>query len=837
MRNNNGEIVRRLTNKSLRANRKGNVFIVVAILLTTLLLGSVFSIGMSLTESVHLDGIRIMGTAAHAAVGHPTAAQLKKLGSLNYVKAVGTGCNVASVKSTPKTSNISLSLYYFDSTDWEKMRAPACTDIKGSYPQKENEIMVPAQVLKKAEIDHPSIGMEIPLTYYTGSGKAEKLISKNFRLSGWFTDYTSVNPQTSADMILVSKTFALECGKSIEKDGSADLMFDNPSRTSEYVTHLKQDLHLSANQPIMPVSLYIVDQNSSNAGLIALIFIIAFIVATGYLLIYNVLYISVSRDVRFYGLLKTLGTTPKQIRRIVTGQILRLCLIGIPIGEILAFLFSILFIPTVIAKFGSTSTGAVISFSPYIYLGAALFALITALLGAHKPAKKAAGISPIEAQKFTGVKYQRSHVNQSACHNPCVMAFRNIFRDKKRAIVVLLSLFLGLTTFLAVTTLVASMSTDNYIASLFESDFVLGNNASFDPSAPKQKFDSAFLQKIKALPGFQSLSKTTLEWIHLGYSKEKFGKYVSDFVQKNKVSNLTEKDIKDSFNGSLVGVDRSAIIKLNQKGGKPIDADAFDRGDFALLATDDPSLFSKVHELTISPAHWKSSSSRTNSNGPNTKIQLGGFVPSYFENIGNGLAPTIYVSNTLMNKWYHDPMISKLNIDVAPEKQQQALNTLKQMTDNDHEISRSSKLEQQARLSGLKMTLFALGDGIALVIALIGILNFVNVMSVGIMVRRHELATLESVGMTRKQVKKLLTYEGLGYAAITLFLVLILGNLITYGIFTLFRRQATFVIFTYPFFPMLFVSLVVIAICIITPVLIYRSICRTTIVERLREAE
>lgn len=835
MKNNNGEIIRRLTNKSFRSNRKGNIFIVAAILLTTLLLGSVFSIGMSLMESVKVDGIRIMGTTAHAAVGHLTTAQLKKLGSLDYVKAVGMGYTVASVKSTPKMSDISLSLYYFDSTEWEKMRSPAYTDITGSYPQKEDEIMVPAQVLKKAGINHPSIGMEIPLTYDAGNGNSNKAIQKSFRLSGWYTDYTFVNPQVSADIILVSKAFSQECGKSVEKDGSADIMFDNPSQTSEYVTKLKQDLHLSGNQQIMPVSPYNVDQDTSNAGLIAIIAIIAFIVATGYLLIYNVLYISVSRDVRFYGLLKTLGTTPKQIRRIVTGQILRLCLIGIPTGEILALLFSVLLVPIVIAKFGSTSTGAVISFSPYIYLGAALFALLTALLGAHKPARKAASISPIEAQKFTGVKYRRSHMNQSACRKPCVMAFRNIFRDKKRAVVVLLSLFLGLTTFLAVTTLVGSMSTDNYIASLFESDFVLGNNTSLD--SPRQEFDSAFFEKIRALPGFQSLSKTTMQWFHLGYSKDEFGKYVTSYVKKSKMPDLTEKDIQDSFNGLLVGVDRSTITKLNQKRDKPIDADAFDRGDFALLATDDPNLFSRTHELTVSPVHWKSSKSRANNSGPNAKIPLGGFVPFDFEHVGSGLAPTVFVSNTLMSKLYRNPLITKLNIDVALAEEQQALNVLKQMTDDNHEISRSSKLEQQARFNGAKITLYALGDGIALIIALIGILNFVNVMSVGIIVRRHELATLESVGMTQKQVKKLLIYEGLGYAVITLLLVLTLGNLITYGIFTLFHRQATFVVFTYPFLPMLFVSLVVIAICVITPTLVYHSICQSTIVERLREME
>lgn len=828
MRNNNGEIIRRLTVRSLRSNRKGNVFIVIAVMLTTLLLGSVFSIGMSLSESVKIDEIRIWGTTAQAAVGHPTALQLEKLGRLDYVSAVGTGCTAASVKSPPKMNGDILSLYYFDSTDWEKMRSPAYTGIAGSYPQKENEIMVPTRALQKAGIAHPSVGMEIPLDYYTGSGKAEKLVHKSFRLSGWFNDYTTVDLQVEGDTILVSKAFLQKCGKSVEKDGAADLTFRDPSKTQEYLTKLRQDLSLSADQPVASVNLYDVDPGEARAGVIAVVSIIVFIVAIGYLLIYNVLNLSVSRSVRFYGLLKTIGTTPKQIRRIVTGQIARLCLIGIPAGEILAVLFSVVIVPWTISRFHATSTGAVVSFSPWIYLGAALFAFLTAFLGARKPAKKAAGISPIEAQKFTEAGYNGRSGYQPTRGNPCKMVLRNIFRDRKRAMVVLLGLFLGLTTFVAVTTLVDSLGIDNYIASGFEGDFVLENHALINPSSPKQKFDGAFLEKIKALPGFQNLRTKTTEWIRPDYSQEQFGKYVANFAKKNNLPSLTQQDIQKDFIGQLVGVDRSTIMKLNQKGGRPVDADAFERGNFGLLAADDPDLLAGVREVTFQPV------SRV---GSKAKIQIGGFVPNGFEGIGFGLAPSVLVSNTLMEKLYRDPMISTLYIDVAPAKQQQALQTLKQLTDGDSEITRSSKLEMREKLNDVRTVLYTLGDGIALVVALIGILNFINVMSVGIMVRKHELATLESIGMSHKQMRKLLVGEGLGYAAITLLLVLTFGNLITYGIFTLLCKQVTFAVFTYPFIPVIAVCLVIIAICVITPELEYRSLCKSTIIERLREAE
>lgn len=827
MKNNNSAVITRLIGKSLKSNKKRNFFIITAITLTTLLFGSVFSIGMSLIESVKMQEIRFSGTVAHAAVGHPTAAQLEQLKNLDYVQVVGKNNNVAFVKNTPQMGKISLTLHYFDKTEWEKLRAPACTDITGSYPQKENEIMVPLAILKRLGIDTPYIGMEIPLTYYTDSENKDALISESFRLSGWFTSYGLIQSMNRAGTIFVSEELSQKYGKSVEKDGSATLMFDDESRVSEYCGALASDLGLSENQPVVAAETYDTNTGQSTTTLIALCAIVVFLIFTGYLLIYNVLYISVSRDVRFYGLLKTLGTTPRQIKRIVVGQILRLCLIGIPIGIILSLLLSLAFVPFFISELGAVSTEAVVSFSPFIYLGAVVFPLLTAILGASKPAKKAAGISPIEAQRYTGVEVKTKNTRSSAHGKPYKMAFRNIFRDKKRAGVVLLSLFLGVTTFLTVTTLVFSMNIAKYIESTFESDFVLENYA-----FPKQKFDDAFMERLESLPGFERLGVTTRADMSLDYSPEVFGEYIADLSTREDMDGWTEEDIYKNFRGFILGVDGEMLVKLNKTLDKPIDVNAFERGEIALIATDKPELFSRAYELVISPRNQGKAIF-----DKKIKIPLGGFVSFDYKDIGSGLAPTVLISNALMREWFSEPIVSQINLDVSSDYEQNALIALKQIIGSDYEISLTSKMESMEELNSAKMVLLVLGGGIALIIALIGILNFINVISTGIMVRKHELATLESVGMSRKQIRKLLISEGLGYAVITLLLVFTIGSAITLGIFTLFRQQAAYAVYTYPFIPVIIVSLAIIAICVITPETAYRSIYRATIVERLREAE
>ena len=61
--------------------------------------------------------------------------------------------------------------------------------------------------------------------------------------------------------------------------------------------------------------------------------------------------------------------------------------------------------------------------------------------------------------------------------------------------------------------------------------------------------------------------------------------------------------------------------------------------------------------------------------------------------------------------------------------------------------------------------MFLLVGGIlCAIIGLVGLLNFFNAMMTGILSRRREFAVLQAVGMTNRQLKTMLIYEGLFYA-------------------------------------------------------------------------
>ena len=78
---------------------------------------------------------------------------------------------------------------------------------------------------------------------------------------------------------------------------------------------------------------------------IAIAAFLLLVIFTGYLIIYNIFQISVAGDIRFYGLLKTIGTTPRQLKRIIRQQALLLCLIGIPAGLLLGYGIGAVLVP------------------------------------------------------------------------------------------------------------------------------------------------------------------------------------------------------------------------------------------------------------------------------------------------------------------------------------------------------------------------------------------------------------------------------------------------------------------------------------------------------------
>lgn len=826
--NNNKKAIAKLTSRSLYHNKTRNRFVILAIILTTLLITSVFSIGMSFLKSIENQQLKIMGTTAHATLTFPTDEQIEQLEQLEYVKEVGLGANVALVVNTPQMGDISLSLHWFDQNEWKKFRSPILDEITGKYPEAKNEILAPTWILKAMGIDDPTIGMDIPVTYYTldKAGIKSDEITETFILSGWYTEYMNIR-SGNIGSLFVSTPFAQSMGGYPVDSGVADVIFNSDKDVPALVERLEQDIKPGAEQRVKIVPLYEENKMADTATLTGYIGVILFLVLSGYLLIYNVFYISVSRDTRFYGLLKTIGTTAKQIRRMVIGQGLRLALIGIPIGIAMGVLLSFVVVPMALG-ISDLAGDVVISFSPLIFIGAAIFALITTLISCIKPARVAGKVSPIEAVRYTGTTVKAKTARTSYGSKLNRMAIRNIFREKKRAFVVFLSLFLGMTTFMTVNTLVLSMDTDNFVGSYLDNDFDLYNNTlSLGYNGEfRDKITEDLVEKIEQMDGITDVRKTYSDHVKIKYDPKIFGKHIDDFAERAKTERPSDEFLlqeKDMFGARMSGIDTKYVEELNQDLETPIDLDRFNKGEIALLGADAENF--KLGDRFGLTEH------------PNRSFEIGGFVEQTFQAPGAMMAPNIYISHEAFKQIIEKPVIYKLNIRAEKDKQPEILEQLKTMIEGDHEFYMESRLETAESMESAKITFYILGGGIAFILAFIGILNFVNTMYTSVRVRKLEFAVMESIGMTRKQLRKMLLLEGTGYAVISTVLIATLGSLISYGAYELFSMEATYAIYTFPFLPLIIAVIVIFAVCMTVPLIADNLTNKLSVVERLRESD
>ena len=392
--NNNQGAIKRLAKRNYRANKQRNFFVTVALFLTAFMITSVFSLGCSYFETFQMQQIRAMGTTADVAITNLTKSQYEELRRSSLVSVVGVSQRLGSV-DTSGMDDALLSISWIDEAEWKEHRVPTISDLHGNYPQAENELMLPTWALSAMGISDPQVGMNIPVSYQLGTDY--QYLSGEFVLSGYYTDYSTsrVGNRGSA---YVSELFATQTGLSFDSVSTAMISFSDDSNVERSCEKLKSEIIFTEGQSFEIVPSV---QSNSVSIILPLAAIIVFIIISGYLLIYNILYISISRDTQFYGQLKTIGATKRQIKRIVRSQIFRTSMIGIPSGLIAGGVVSLGLVPFAMNMMysGNTELGAIVSFSPLIFVGAAIFAFFTAVIGSMKPAKIAASISPIAASR------------------------------------------------------------------------------------------------------------------------------------------------------------------------------------------------------------------------------------------------------------------------------------------------------------------------------------------------------------------------------------------------------------------------------------------------------
>ena len=401
--NNNKAVIKKVANRSFHSNKKRNILAVIAIALTTFLLTAVLTIGFGAENTMQYSEARLLGTQAHALVQGMTKKQAEQLRENGMFEKVGTQIALAFLENTKQ---LNVEMDYVDET---LIEVRFMTPNIGTIPKAENEVLVSSNVLEDLGIPKKA-GETLPVDLKV-DGKIEHF---DMKVSGIYEPV-----KDDVGFVMVSKAF-MEAQEDmvavLRKDRengnyyNADVILKDPAMAEERIGELvcsiggnPDDREAENYVRIAPTPVAAQSDGNLAVWMAAGVFGILFMFC-GYLLIYNVFDMGVTNDVRQYGLLRTIGMTPKQVKGLVRKQAMYLFLIGTPIGVVLGILLGKGMLPSALQVFVAElgEKNVVVGSLPYlpIIIGSVLFSALTVWISTRKSAKKASRVSPIEAVRY-----------------------------------------------------------------------------------------------------------------------------------------------------------------------------------------------------------------------------------------------------------------------------------------------------------------------------------------------------------------------------------------------------------------------------------------------------
>lgn len=570
----------------------------------------------------------------------------------------------------------------------------------------------------------------------------------------------------------------------------------------------------------------------------------------GYLIIYNIFQISVTADVQLYGKLKTLGMTTKQIKKLIYGQSNRLCLIGIPAGLVLGWGLGLVLVPAFTGILGGESG---VSVNPVIFLGSAVFAWLTVLISCLRPARLAGKVSPIEALRMSdadGKSKKTKRKKESA--SLYSMAWANLGRNKKRTITVVCSLTLGLVLLSCFYAKNVAFDMEKYLADLTIADFELSDATSEDYiGGYNPKGDTLNAALVKAMEAFEGV-----EAIGHQYSAQ-FNWKMDEQTVKNLQGFYTEEMLSDWSTYDPTGVKEFHKAVDTRE----MSAVAFGLDGIALQAVtqdacimegafDEKAYASGKYVLAVGPAIEQGEEYPclpTPSVGSN--VELAGEIYEVMAvvhplmPVDDGASETgapnsmemhfILPADTFQTQWPENTL-RRLFVNVEDTHMEEMQEWLDDYSDHeDSSLPVSSRKVMAEQYEKETRSSAVMGNAISIIIALVGVLNFVNSMVTAIVSRRREFAMIQSVGMTKKQLCQMLIYEGLSYAGITLALSYLISALAV-GVGIRAMVAGGFTTFHFTLLPLVICTPILLVFAVLIPYLCFKNLEKQSIVERLR---
>lgn len=862
----NKQAVKRLSDKSFQSSRTRNRIAILAIALTSMLFTALFTIGIGTVENFQTQTMRQSGGDSHGVFKNLNEQEYETLKEHPLIKESAPCVIVADEIRNPEFLKRHVEAWYYPQYHYSHCFVEI---IDGRAPQSAEEILLDESSMKLLGLK-PEAGQTVTLDMQIRQNQEEG-VKREFYVAGIIKSEPAMNVGFAIVSEAYLEKYKQELAYEYDETGSMtgtirmDVNFSNSFSIQEkldriilesgYSTDEGDEKYIASNGNWA----YVSDGAGGDAvtqGAVAGSLIL--IVLTGYLIIYNVFQISIMKDIRYYGLLKTIGTTGRQIKKILRRQAWRLSLFGIPAGLFFGFLLGRSFVPAVIAKSSYSGMEVQVSASPFIFIGAAVFTLVTVFISQERPARIAAKVSPIEAVRYTeGGKHSKKVKRSANGAKLWRMALSNLGRSKAKTAVVILSLSLAVILLNSVFTVTRSFDMDTYLKKFVSYDFLIANARYFnydylssdEDNVSEINLTESFISQCESLEGFEEGGRIYAAIGEIGLKADSWT--VPEYLTKDengvpgsyrggRFIPLTRTEEGDYFT-AFYGVEDLPLSTIEVwKGEKDMETirKKLDTGNYLLLSVgvDDNGV---VEEESVN--HQPGDTvTLTYGNGQEREFTILSLFKENYYGLTNriGFDFAYYTTADVFKEMASDQLLMSYAFNVKESGEQEANAFLKSYTTQAEPLmGYESKFLYLEEFSSIKGLFLMVGGILALVIGIIGVLNFINSILTGIVTRRKEFAMLEAIGMTRKQLSQMVVLEGLYYGMFTSIFSICFGTVFSLTAVRMLSTGLWFMKYHFMIWPMLAVLPVMLVMGAAVPKIVIYFNRKQSVVEELRQNE
>lgn len=827
----NRPLIRKLSNRNIWDHKKRSLLMVAVIAVLAMLISALYILGNSTYKNLEYAGLQRYGNTSHVQLMGITEQEAKDIENSTQVKEYGKSILIGEAVNKEFAGRPTQLRYGDRNYAGYALALP----VKGRMPEKENEIALDTSVLADLGAE-AGLGETVRIEWI-GQNGSEK--SREFEVTGICEENES-HPNRN---IWVAEAFTGEAA------GITDmaLMFKRDSA----IRAACEELCAKAGLDSAAVNINEVYDSDTRIKMRMETMVygisIGFVLLCGFLVLYNIVQISVVTNIKLYGRMLTIGATPRQVRFAILRQMHLLAAAGVMAGLPPGYILGVRLAPVILMN-GAERIRIADNMAGFAI--AAILTYLLAMLSGIIPAVKAGRVNPSDLLNEENIYSFHKHSSRRVPGLPALfqMSISYIGRFRKRNIITILLLSVGLVGLSCVSVINSSFDAEKYMGEVAISDYTLSEKTlvsgwgNYDTKG--STITEEVLGQVAGIEGLKEQGKLYSQDVPVKVSDAAY-RNITEYYEQNDGEILEYmgensswgegyRRLRDTYACvvSVFGIEGIACDKIfsgNVLEGA-VDKERFIRGNYAIAGGlggsssvnrkqptynvgEKVTIEGKVFEImAIMEIPYPITEGKENDDAAfNLKLYIPGhqFKELYPENTirrlffnvadGHRAAAEVFVEKNFKSKGI--PVVSQKSLTKTYERETKAAS--------------------------------AITNIIVFMILVIGIINLLNTLVTSVHVRQKEFAVMQGIGMTKKQLRILLALEGLNIIGITLFFSYFISFIaISTGVRIYLSIQWT-ATYHFTITALLVITPVLVLIAAAVPLICFRNIQKMEIMDRL----